>query len=249
MSPGVTYRKRRASTVALALLLLAALIGLTAAAGSDAKGSGAKVLGAVKDTPKLPCPGADCAGTGSVTGFQVSANGKKGLFRIPGDGHLVAWSIDISRPSDEDIEGFGELFEDKKFGTDPVAKLAVLQKKGKKSRYKLAKQSPTVNLMPELGRKPIFTLNKPLKVKRGQVAALTMPTWSSNWTGDVSVGANAWKASRPEGECGVESVPDAKPHLRKGTTRAYGCNLTGERILYWAYFVPEKGKGGGGKNG
>lgn len=230
--------------VAAGLLFLLALIALALAAGSDAKGKGAKVLGATKKTPKPLCP-KDCAGTGSVTGFQVAANGKKGLFRIPDEGHIVAWSIDVSKPTDEDIAGFGELFEDKKFGTDSVAKLAILQKKGKKkSRYKLAKQSPTVNLMSELGRKPIFTLNKPLKVKRGQVAALTMPTWASNWTNRVQRGSNSWKASRPEGDCSAKTVPDAKPHLRKGTTRTYGCNLGGERILYWAYFVPDKGKGG-----
>jgi hypothetical protein len=237
--------------MALAALILASVTALAIAAGSDAKkGSKTKVLGAVQGTPKLPCPGSTCAGTGSVTGFQVAADGKKGLFRVPDDGHLVAWSIDASKPSESDIAGFGELFEDKKFGTNPVAKLSVLQKKGKnKSRYKLTKQSPTVELLPHLGRKPVFTLNKPLKVKRGQVAALTMPTWSTNWTDNVSRGSNSWKASRPEGDCSAETVPDAKPHLRKGSTRTYGCTLTGERILYWAYFVPDKGKKGGGGNG
>jgi hypothetical protein len=250
MPTRATYSRRPALFIALATLFFAAVIALAIAAGSDAKkGKGAKILGSTQKTPKPLCP-KECAGTGSVTGFQVSANGKKGLFRIPDDGHIVAWAIDASKPTPEDIAGFGELFEDKKFGTEPVAKLAVLQKKGKKKpRYKLAKQSPTVDLLPELGRKPIFTLNKPLKVKRGQVAALTMPTWATNWTDRVESGSNSWKASRPAGDCSAETVPDAKPHLRKGTTRTYGCDLRGERILYWAYFVPDKGKGGGKGDG
>ncbi len=44
-------------------------------------------------------------------------------------------------------------------------------------------------------------------------------------------------------------MAEAKPHLRKGTTRNYGCTLSGERILYYAYFVANKGGGGGGTGG
>ena len=246
-----TTTLRRAAAFAAVLILGVAI--LVAVSDSAAKSRKSVVLGATKETPKPLCP-KDCRGTGSVTGFGVIAQGKKGLYRIPQDGHIVAWSVDLSKPDKDQIAGFGEIFEDKKFGTDPVGRLAILKKKknkdGKpKSRYALAKQSPTIAFLPDLGHKPIITLDKPLKVKRGQVAALTLPTWAPLYTDTVSNGTNAWKASRPEGECGSDTVPDAKPHLRKGTTRTYGCTLTGERILYWAYFVPSKGGKGGGGNG
>ena len=91
-----------------------------------------------------------------------------------------------------------------------------------------------------LGEKPIFTLQKPLRVQKGRVIALTLPTWAPLYKDGLDANANYWKASRKSGECGVEEVPDAKPQLRKGSTRTYGCKLTGERILYWAYFVPEE---------
>ena len=32
-----------------------------------------------------------------------------------------------------------------------------------------------------LGRKEIFTLDKPLRIRKGQTVALTVPTWASNF--------------------------------------------------------------------
>ena len=60
---------------------------------------------------------------------------------------------------------------------------------------------------------------------------MTLPTWAPLFTDTLSNGSNAWKASRAEGDCGADTVPDAKPHLRKGSTRTYGCTLPGERII------------------
>ena len=221
--------------VAFATLLMLAVGAAVLAGPSDAKNRNSKVLGATKKTPKPLCQGkkGQCFVTGSVTGFGVSAEGKKGLYRIPANGHIVAWSVDLADPEQFAIDSFNEKFEDKKFGQDSVAKLAILKKKKtkdkKKSRYALAKQTPTVPLVPQFGHKPIFTLGKPLKVKKGQVAALTLPTWAPLYTNHVSTAGNSWKASRPSDDCGLDGVLAAKPHLRKGTTRTYGCTLTGER--------------------
>ena len=106
-----------------------------------------------------------------------------------------------------------------------------------------------LKIQPDFGHKPIYTLKKPLKVKKGQVAALTTPTYAPIYTNKVSSASNSWKASRAPDKCGESDVANAKPHLRKGSTRTYGCNLTGERILYYAYFVKTKKSGGGGKGG
>ena len=32
---------------------------------------------------------------GAVTGFQTTANGKRAIFKVPSDGHIVAWSVDL----------------------------------------------------------------------------------------------------------------------------------------------------------
>ena len=52
-----------------------------------------------------------------------------------------------------------------------------------------------------------------------------------------------WRASRDSGHLRTRTPTKAKPQQKMGSTRAYGCQYKGERLLYWAYFVPS----GGGK--
>ena len=248
MPDSSTSKATPARILAAALVLALTVVGLILVSPSGAANVSRRSCSAAAARRRSRSAPSDCRGTGSVTGFQVMANGRKSISRIPDDGHIVAWSVELSKPDKGQIAGFGELFEDKKFGTEPVARLSVLKKeKGKKkSRYTLAKQTPTVPMLEHFGSKPIFALNKPLKVKKGQIAALTLPTWAPLFTDTLNKASNSWKASRAPGECGADTVTDAKPHMRKGSTRTYGCTLTGERVVYWAYFVPDKGKGGGG---
>jgi hypothetical protein len=232
--PSAVARVVAAVTLCLAVVVAAIAVDIASAARS------AKVLGATKGTPSPLCP-KNCRATGSVTGFMISADGRRGLYKVPADGHLVAWSVELSKPTSSQLSGFGEIFKDEKFGTAPIAKISVLKKKGEKgSRFTLGKQSPAVELDGSLGGRPIFTLDKPLKVQQGRVVALTLPTWAPLYRDGLNTRENAWKASRKPDSCGAEDVPKAKPHLRKKTTRTYGCKLSGERILYWAYFVPKK---------
>lgn len=230
------------AALTLALLTAAAL----AAAGVDqARGGAAKVLGETKKTPKPLCP-KNCAGTGSVTGYQVKADGRSSLFKVPADGHIVGWSVRLSKPDESQIAGFGDLFEDEKYGKDPYARIAVL-KKVKAGRLKLTKQSPVVPLLPRLGQQPIYTLEKPLRAKKGTIVALTIPTWAPLYKDGLEGSENKWVASRNPNKCSgrTEEVTGAKPHQRKGQTRTYGCRFSGERILYWAYFSPAKKDKGG----
>jgi len=234
----------------LVLASLAALLGATLAysVGDATAARTADLFGKTKSVPKPLCPNKKdqgrCKGTGSVTGFGVKFDGKRGLYKAPSDGHIVAWSVELSKPTKSQREGFGDLFRDPKFGTAPQAGISILKKKGRKSRYKLAKKSPIMPLDDSLGRKPIFTLDKPLRIQKGRIVALTMPTWAPLYTDRVNSKKNFWKASRKSAECGLDFVTEAKPHLRTGTTRDYGCKLTGERVLYWAFFVPKKEKKG-----
>ena len=66
--------------------------------------------------------------------------------------------------------------------------------------YKLLRQSPVVNLSGDLGRKLIFTLDKPLRIRKGEVVALTVPTWASNFAGHISRHKD-WRASRSRRNC------------------------------------------------
>jgi hypothetical protein len=234
-----TASKPTPRAIALTAAVLAVLFAILGVRAQDASSIAAIELGQAGKTPKPLCP-KNCLATGTVTGFQVTANGRKSPFTIPSSGHIVAWSATLAEPDPSQTADFNTKFANKRFDTS-VARLAILKPK-KKSNYKLVKQSPPVELQSTFGGKPIFTLKKPLKVQKGQRVALTLPTWAPLYVNGLDTEDNQWIASREPDACGVADLLDAKPHQKLGSTRRYGCRFSGERLLYKAFFVPDSGK-------
>jgi hypothetical protein len=247
--------RRRAVT----LLSFAALcVVLVAAIGIPSAGaSRAKVIGQTKHTPKASCPNVKaptkCNVIGRVTGFMTRADGKKQPFRVKQDGKLVAWAVDLGKPTNKhklgELKFFGALFQNKQYGNQPTGRIAVLKHR-KKLRYKLRRQSPTVELGSAMGRKEIFTLNKPLTVRKGDLVAFSSPTWTPNFTNvGVSASGNKWRASRKKDNCEPKGTTDkakrrfarnSHAHQKVGSTHNYECLYSGGRIVYWAYLAPNK---------
>jgi hypothetical protein len=244
---------RRSGTRRLvALLAFAGLCAaLTAAIGiSTAGAKKAVVLGKTKTTPKPACPddtaSNPCTATGRVTGFMTKAAGRKHPYNIFQHGKIVAWSIDLSKPTKDQYDFFGGLFENDKFGTKPSARIAIIKSKGH-HKFKLLKQSPAENLKPDLGVRQTFTLRRPLGVHKGNIVALSLPTWATAFSRPVSATGNQWKASRKSDRCNVDrqhlhNAKQSKAQQKVGSVRPYGCTYSAARLLYWAYFVPSKKK-------
>jgi hypothetical protein len=243
--------KRR---VGYALAFAALCAGLVAVIGiSSADAINAKVIGRTKHTPRPACPNKKhperCQGIGRVTGFMRVADGDKHPFRVQRDGKLVAWAVDVSKPVKSQRNNFGGLFENKEFGKQPSGRIAVLKHMDKLS-YKLRGQSPTMGLGGVLGRKQIFTLDKPLSVRKGDIVAFTSPTWTPNFASKgLSRDDDQWRASRTKDNCAPKNNTDkarrrfarrSHPQQKVGSVHDYECLYVHGRILYWAYFVPNK---------
>jgi hypothetical protein len=240
--------RMRIGIAAVLAALLALAVALVARPAEPADAAKAKTIGKTKSTPNPSCPGDPCEAIGSVTGFQQSADGDNGVFKAPSDGHVVAWSTDLSKPDKSQREFFGEFYKDNEFGTDPAARLAILKGKGK-SEFKLKSQSPAVPLRSELGNTPVITLNDPLRVKKGDVIGLTIPTWLPNFAVEQARD-DYWRASRSPKKCtGEADIKDSRPQTEVGSSRRYGCRYTTARLVYWAYMVKDGGGGGGGGGG
>lgn len=235
MSKTQTRTHRAVLAIGAAALLLAMLVAVGLHAG-DADAKAAQRLGATKKTPSPACP-KSCFVAGSVTGFQTVADGKGTPFTVPSNGHIVAWSVSLGKPVAEDIANLNTYFPKNKFKGKTAARLSILKPKGK-GKFKLTRQSPPIALESKLGTEPIFTLGKPLRVKKGQRVGLTTPTWGSYFQLGLPKGDNQWIASRNPNKCSDKYEKKAKPQQKVGSTRRYGCRFNGERLLYWAYFVP-----------
>jgi hypothetical protein len=215
-----------------AVALLAAL----AAGPADAQDS--EPIGKTKKTPQPSCPKDPCQAIGSVTGFQVSAGGKKALMAAPKSGHLVAWSVDLSKPKSSQRKFFGKFYKEGALGTVPAARIAVLKGEGKAPSFELKAQSPVVELSDELGSEPLFTLADPIPIRKGDIVAITVPTWIPNFAVDLS-NDNAWRASRERDRCeNPDDIKEGKPHGKVGTERTYGCLYRQARLLYQGFYVP-----------
>jgi hypothetical protein len=230
--------------VVLAAVVTASLTGL---AGAER----AKVLGKTKSNAKPACSGKkpeECQITGQVTGYQRSVDGKANLFKAPSNGRIVAWSIDLAKPSKRERNIFGRAAKTNEFGESPTAGISVLRKKGKR-KFRLMRASPIVKVHSYYGEKPTFTLREPLRVKKGNIVALTTATWLPAFAFKGQGNDDKWVASRSRKNCEVPAnVPadqrlkyffaHTKPHRNVGTDRKYACTYQDARLLYWAYFEP-----------
>jgi hypothetical protein len=213
----------------------AAVTAIGVALPADAANS--KVLGKPRSAPPPECPG-NCTAFVSATGFQVEARGKKNIFKAPEDGKLVAFSVDVSKPNKDERNFF-----QRHFGHDVKTRIAVL-KRLEHNRFRLLRQSPKVNLNSLLGREQFFTLNEPLKIRKGNILALTVPTWLPALASGLPPSQTKWRASREKGKCGGpgregrREVKQGRPQQKVGSERKYGCTYNLDRLLYWGYYVP-----------
>jgi hypothetical protein len=232
-----------------AACLLTALVAVAAPRDADSAPLQVVVLGQTAETPPASCPGkvvnnveiTPCRVEGHVTGFQAIAGGVPRPFEAPFEGKVVAWSITLAKPSTEEspttsneISFFNEFL-----GTPSEARIGILRPidESKPPKYTLVRQSPLEVLNPYFGSTPVFALEHPLTVLKGQVVALTIPTWAPMFAFNVE-DDNTWRGSRlPEHCSSKEDIQGGNPQQGVGKTKTYGCYYSNARLLYTATLV------------
>ncbi len=233
--------RHKTLTVAAAAALLAAGLAVSlwiGDAGAQDDNQRAELLGKTNRTADPLCP-QPCSVTATVTGFQSKVQGEEKPFQVRRDGRIVAWAVQLGKPNKEDRKFFEENLGSRSFGNGPVARISILKKKGK-GRFKLVKQGPATNVSSFFNNRGVITLTDPLRVRKGQTVALTVPTWLPDLVPPGDAPQSLWRASRPASECNSGSAADARPQQKVGSVREYGCFFS-DRLLYWAYFVPKGG--------
>jgi hypothetical protein len=221
------------------VLLLAALIAAAWPGDAGSAPPPTVLLGKTTSTPSPACPGTarqECQAIGRVTGFQALAGNESQPFVAPFDGAVVAWSVTLSRPNRKERSFFDDLF-----GSPPKARIAVLRRiKGKRPpAFMMVRQSPVQVLTPYLGHTVVFALVHPLVVLKGQVVALTIPTWAPALAIDLNGARNTWRGSRKAGTCSSsdKDIESSNPQQRVRSKRQYGCYFSTSRLLYTATVV------------
>lgn len=186
-------------------------------------------LGVSKVKPPSSCP-EPCFAVGRVTGYQVTQAGSaRNPFQVTRPGKIVAFSIKLGKPTSRQSAKFAEFF-----GGPSQARISILRR-GTRNRHRLLAQSPVYRLSRYFGSTPTFALPRPLKVAKGEIVALTVPTWAPALAVDLG-NDEAWRASRGAGTCDDASQKAAQQRI--GGLRTYGCLYRTGRLRYSATFVP-----------
>ncbi len=207
------------------LAAAAALAGLLAAA--PAAHAETTEIGALEPEVRGSCP-TTCLAIPRTTGYQAKVGPNRGLYTVPRDGRIVAWRIALGTPGPGQIEFFEE-----RLGGESRAALVVLEP-GPRLTHRVVRKSPLEELEPWFGQSVQFPLARSLPVRRGQIVALTVPTWAPalqvNLGGDTS-----WRASRGRGGC--DETSDQSALLGRRRSAQFYCLYRTARLTYSATLI------------
>ena len=197
--------------------------------------------------PSSKCPGDPCLAVYQVTGYQESAeNSRERPYVVRRNGKILAFTVKLGRLTREQIETFDGLFK----GQASV-RLSIVSRgrqRGRRNEHRVLARSEVFEVQDYFGSSPTFVLEEPLEVKRGNIVALTVPTWAPALAGDQQE-STVWRSSRRRGRCGRDGPPARlAPPAPQGIGRPakWACNYKGARLLYTALYVPNNRRTRGG---
>jgi hypothetical protein len=205
-------------------------IGATSTTGTTGVSGATGITGATGTTTLgLPqCPGSPCLAVSKTTGYQVKIGTDDSLFSVPMAGSIVAWSITLGSPTSSQTTYFDSLE-----GGPASAGIAVL-KAGKHLDFTLVAQSPIVPLLAYFGETAQFPLANSIPVKKGEIVALTVPTWAPALA--IGYGRDtSWRASRAKHGCKTTSNQAAQQSI--ASTTQYYCLYQKARLTYTATLI------------
>jgi hypothetical protein len=213
------------------MALLASLaLALVLPAAAPATLSEIGIIGATTPVTAPSCPSSPCLAVSRTTGFQVRVGKARNVLSVPRAGTIVAWSISLGKPTATQIKFFNT-----NEGGEAEAGIAILRAQKKPNlSYKLIASSPPVKLQPYFGMTAQFPLETTLQVKKGDIVALSVPSWAPalalGFGNDTS-----WRASRARTQCTSTSAQST--HTLVGTGVQYYCLYQTARLTYSATLI------------
>lgn len=197
----------------------------TLAAAASATGTELDAVGSASPS----CNGAlYCVVLARTTAFQVSNGSVSYPTMVPSDGRITAWHIALG--------GLHKQFFDEGYGSPSEAAIAVIAPQSTEPQsYKLVALGPVETLEPYFFKTAQFALSTPIPVKKGEIVALTVPTWAPalalGYGNDTS-----YRASRSTSQCGNDTAQTSQVVV--GSSALYSCVYQTAGLTYGATLEP-----------
>jgi len=239
MGQMTTRLSLRFALVTAMFAALAVLLPATASAQTVQLGQTATPLSAPACPKNTPLKNCKIVLT-RTTALQVTSDAVINPMRVNQQGWLVSFTVGLSRLVPKASERAAIIKSlDGAYGGAPQLAISVLQPEPGNA-YKLVAQSGTYTLTPFLGQllqqpmslPPRFSSFTALPVFRGDVIALTVPTWAPVLALNLPNGQFSYRQSR-RANCNNPAASQTA-QTRVGGAGRYGCYYTGTRVEYGA---------------
>lgn len=182
-----------------------------------------------------------------VTAYETRRDGVLNPDMIKKSGVISAFTLGLASTSLITPAVLANL--DQLYGGPPEAQLTILRPVGTATNpsYRVAAESPVILLRGELGKVAEIPLATPLPVVRGEMVALTVPTWAPVLTFELDTTKFAYAQSRDRHKVQIKvkgketttssCVALGGPNLAQivvGGFSSYGCTYPGVRVEYSA---------------
>jgi hypothetical protein len=213
--------------------LIAALAAAAALAAPATARADTVEIGSAAPTSPPSCPARPCLAVSRTTGYQAKVGTTRDVMRVPRTGRIVAWTIALGNPGAQQTTFFNQ-----RLGGESEAQITILNPRTK-LRSRVVAQGEPEKLQPYFGATPQFALKTSIRVRKGWVVALTVPTWAPALAVGLG-GDTSWRASRGRGKCEDTSAQTAQ--LGPTQLAQYFCLYRTARLTYTALLIPDPQK-------
>ncbi len=204
----------------------AALLVCALGAASSTASARLYELGATTEPTTVSCPD-HCFVVTRTTALQVRTGTVRYPTTAPRNGRVVAFTVQLGSLSDRQISFFNSTYG----GTSRV-QLAVLREKPRRT-YDVVATTGIFKLQPYFGTTVQFPLKTTLSVRKGDVIALTVPTWAPVLAVNLPQ-ENGWRASRADN--GRDLLTQTAQMTVDSSTQ-YKCLYQTARVTYSASLI------------
>lgn len=192
-------------------------------------------VGRAPDNAAPMCPGNPCNVVTRTTGYGRTANGVAQPNLVARDGRLVSLTLRLGKPTAKQI-----TFFNKNYGGASQVVLTVLRgSRRPKLTFTVVAQSAITRPQRYFGQTAQFPLHNSLDVRKGDVVAITVPTWAPILASGLSR-SNSWRASRGSGRMGCNDTATFATQTAQtslGARTQYLCAYVGARLTYSATLI------------